>query len=129
MFLPHSHDKGALQPWEYIAAAADTYQVGQLLDVTNGQLSAISAAKKTTPAYVCMASKTVAAGEELPVQRVSKDVIYETHLSAEAAAAKAGTLLEISTGGLLADAAAAGTFEVVYLEGTAAGSVVRGRFQ
>lgn len=128
MFLPYSHENGALKPWEYIAAAAGTYQVGQLLDVTNGQLSAISAAKKTTPAYVCMASKTVAAGEELPVQRVSKDVIYETNLSAEAAAAKTGTLLEISTGGLLADAAAAGTFEVVYLEGTAAGSVVRGRF-
>ena len=128
MFLPYSHDNGALKPWEYIAAAAGTYQVGQLLDVTNGQLSAISAAKKTTPAYVCMANKTVAAGEELPVQRVSKDVIYETRLSAEAAAAKVGTMLEISTGGLLADAAAAGTFEVVYLEGTAAGSFVRGRF-
>ena len=129
MFLPHSHDKGALQPWEYIPAAAGTYQVGQLLDVTGGQLKAISAAKTTTPAYICMASKTVAAGEDLPVQRVCKDEIYETHLSAEAAAATIGTKLQVSAGGLMADAAATGTFEVVYLEGTAADSVVRGRFQ
>ena len=128
MFLPHSHDKGALQPWEYTEAAAGTYQVGQLLDVTGGKLTAISAVKTTTPAYVCMASKTVEAGEVLPVQRVAKDVIYETHLSAAAEAATVGTKLRISAGGLLADGGAAGTFEVVYIEGTAAGSVVRGRF-
>lgn len=128
MFLPYSHDKGTQQPWEYLPAAAGTYKVGQLLDVTGGKLTAIDAAKKTTPAYVCMASKTVAADENLPVQRVSKDDIYETHLSAEAAAATIGTKLEVSAGGLEADAAAAGTFEVTYIEGTAAGSVVRGRF-
>ena len=129
MFLPHSHDKGALQPWEYLPAAAGTYQVGQLLDVTGGKLTAISAAKTTTPAYVCMAKKTVEADEILPVQRIAKDVIYETHLSAEAEAATVGTKLRISAGGMKADAGAAGTFEVVYIEGTTEGAVVRGRFQ
>ena len=128
MFLPYSHDKVALQPWEYLPAAAGTYQIGQLLDVTAGKLTAIGAAKTTTPAYLCMASKTVANGDVLPVQRVSKDEIYETHLSAEAADAAIGTKLQVSKGGLEADAAAAGTFEVSYIEGTAAGSVVRGRF-
>lgn len=127
MFVPYSHDKGAQQPWEYLPAAAGTYQVGQLLDVTGGKLTAIAAAKNTTPAYVCMASKTVEAGESLPVQRVSKDIIYETHLSTEAAAT-IGTMLQVSAGGLLADGAASGTFEVTYIEGTAKGSVVRGRF-
>lgn len=128
MFLPHSHDKGMNQPWEEMSAAAGTYKVGQLLDVTGGKLTAIAEAKTTTPAYLCMASKTVADGELIPVQRVAKDVVYETKLSAEAAAATVGTKLQVSAGGLEADAAAAGTFEVTYIEGTAAGSVVRGRF-
>lgn len=128
MFVPHSYDNGALQPWEYIPAAEGTYQVGQLLDVADGKLAAIDAAKTTTPSYVCMANKTVEDGEVLPVLRVSKDVIYETNLSAEAAAATVGTKLQVSAGGLEADGAAAGTFEVVSIEGTEAGSAVRGRF-
>ncbi len=128
MFLPYSHDKGALQPWEYLEAAASTYEIGQLLDVSGGKLTAITEAKTTTPAYVCMAKRTVEEGQTLPVQRVCKDVIYETKLSAAAASATVGTKLQVSKGGLLADGAAAGTFEVVYIEGTAADSVVRGRF-
>ena len=128
MFVPYSHDKGVQQPWEYLSAAAGAYQVGQLLDVTGGKLVAIDAAKTTTPSYVCMAKKTVENAELLPVQRICKDVIYETHLSAEAAAATVGTKLQVSAGGLEADGAAAGTFEVVSIEGTEAGSAVRGRF-
>ena len=128
MFVPHSYDKGALQPWEYIEAAAGSYEIGQLLDVTGGKLTAIAAAKTTTPQYVCMAKKTVEAGGLLHVQRICKDVIYETTLSAAAEAAVVGTKLQVSAGGKQADSAAAGTFEVVYIEATAAGSVVRGRF-
>ena len=127
-FKPHQNDN-VLQPWEYFPAAAGTYEVGQMLQLSNGQLAALSAATKTTPPYVCMARATVAAGEELPVIRVQKDMIFETQLSAEAASAKIGTLLEVSADGLTADAAEAGTFEVVFLEATAAGSIVRGRFQ
>jgi hypothetical protein len=59
---------------------------------------------------------------------VADDAVYQTRLSAEAAAAAPGTKLEVSAGGLLADAAATGTFEVVHLEGTAADSIVYGRF-
>lgn len=128
MFVPYSHDKGALQPWEYLEAAAGSYEVGQLLNVSGGKLTALSAATTTTPAYVCMAKRTVEAGETLPVQRVSRDVIYETTLSAAAESAAVGTKLRISAGGLQADGGAAGTFEVVAIDGTAAGSMVRGRF-
>ena len=127
-FLPHQSDNG-LQPWEYLPAAAGSYKVGQLLNVTDGKLAAISAVSKTTPPYLCMAEKTVAADELLPVLRVTNDVIFETQLSAEAAAAKIGSLLEVSAGGLEADAAAAGTFEVVFIDGTAVGDTVRGRFK
>lgn len=128
MFRPHTSNNGAVLPFEYLPAAAGSYEAGELLNVSGGKLVKISAACKTTPAYLCMGKHTVAEGEDLPVTRVSDDVIYETELSAEAAEAKIGTKLEVSVGGLTADAAAAGTFEVVFLEGTAIGSVVRGRF-
>lgn len=128
MFRPHMSNNGAVLPFEYLPAAAGSYEAGQLLNVTGGKLTAIGAACKTTPAYLCMGKHTVADGENLPVTRVSDDMIYETELGAEAADATVGTKLEVSAGGLTADAAAAGTFEVVFLEDTAAGSVVRGRF-
>lgn len=128
MFIPHSYDKGALQPWEYLPAAAGSYHIGMALNVNAGQLTAITAPSKTSPAYICMAEKIAKAGDLLPVQRVNKDVIHETTLSAEAASATIGSKLQVSAGGMQADAAAEGTFEVVYIEGTAAGSIVRGRF-
>ena len=126
-FKPHQNDN-VLQPWEYYPAAAGTYEVGQMLQMSNGQLAALTAATKTTPPYVCMARTTVAAGEVLPVIRVQKDMIFETQLSAEAASAAVGSMLEVTAGGLEVDAAASGTFEAVFIEDTAAGSTVRGRF-
>ncbi len=128
MFRPYSHDNG-LQPWEYLEAAAGTYKSGQALQVTNGHLAPVTEALQTTPAYICMADVTVDAGKELPVIRVTDKVVFETALSAAAAGAKVGSLLEVSAGGLAVDATAAGTFDVNYIEGTEAGSVVRGRFK
>lgn len=128
MFYPKNM-RGALQGWEHLPAAAGTYKAGQLLNVADGALAPIGAACKTTPGYLCMADMTVAAGENLPVQRVTKDTVFVTQLSAEAADAVIGSKLEVSAGGLQADGAAEGTFEVVYIEGTAAGSEVHGRFQ
>lgn len=128
MFLPHKSDNG-LQPFEYYPAAAGTYEIGQLLNVADGKLAAITEASKTTPAYVSMGQGTLTAGEVLPVIRVNHEIIFETTLSAEAAAAKLGSLLEVSAGGKQVDATAAGTFEVVYIDGTAANSIVHGRFK
>lgn len=128
MFRPHSSIHGAVLPFEYLPAAAGEYEAGQLLNVEGGKLVAITAVCKTTPPYLCMGKVTVADGENLPVTRVTADAIYETELSAEAQGAVVGTKLEISAGGLMADGAAAGTFEVVSMEGTAEGSTVRGRF-
>ena len=67
-------------------------------------------------------------GGMLPVTRISHTVTYETQLSAAAEGAAEGSKLEVSAGGLQVDAAAAGTFEVTYIDGTTAGSMVRGRF-
>lgn len=128
MFSPHKTDNGAVLPWEYMPAAAGTYQAGQLLNAKNGKLTPVSAASTTTPGYLCMANITVTDGDTVPVTRIQHTAIYETQLSAEAADAAAGTKLQVSAGGLQVDAAAAGSFEVTYIEGTAAGSMVRGRF-
>lgn len=129
MFLPHKSDTGTLQPWEYLSAAAGTYVVGQLLNVADGKLTAVSDASTTTPPYLCMANITVTDDQLVPVTRVSKNYIYETRLSAAAAAAKVGTMLQVSAGGLMADAAASGSFEVSYIEATGEGSAVQGRFK
>ena len=126
-FKPHQNDNG-LQPWEEFPAAAGTYVVGQALKVTGGQVAAITAATTTTPPYICMANATVAAGELLPVIRVQKDMIFETELGAAAEAAAIGSKLQVAGGGLVVNASATGTFELVALEGTEAGAIVRGRF-
>lgn len=129
MFTIYSHDTGARQPWEYLPAAAGTYKAGQALSVSNGSVAPIAAALKTTPPYICQADVTVTEGQCVPVIRVANNAIYETTLSADTATAKTGALLEVSAGGLAVDGAAAGTFEVVSVENTTAGSVVTGRFK
>lgn len=128
MFSPHKTDTGAVHPWEYMPAAAGTYQAGQLLNAVSGSLTPVSKASTTTPGYLCMANITVTAGQLVPVTRIQHTAIYETQLSAEAASAAEGTRLQVSAGGMQVDAAAAGSFEVTYIEDTAAGSMVRGRF-
>ena len=129
MFHPHTTDTGAVQPWEYMPAAAGTYQAGQLLNAADGSLTPVSAASTTTPGYLCMANITVTGSELVPVTRIQRTAIYETQLSAEAADAAEGVKLQVSAGGLQVDAGATGSFEVTYIEDTAAGSMVRGRFQ
>ena len=135
MFIPIKTNDGAMTPFEYMEAAAGTYQVGQLLGVTGGKLSAITGDQTTTPPYVCMQSGTVTAGEPLAVARVGEKYIFETELAAAADGLTVGAKAQVAGGGLKAkyvtgtsDAAVPGTFEVVSLDGTAAGSKVRGRF-
>ena len=127
MFIPKNIN-GTMQPWEYYPAAAGTYKAGQLVNATGGKIQPVTAASKTTPGYVCMADITVEDGGLVPVARIQKDAVYVTELSAEAAAAAIGSMLEVSAGGLAVDAAAAGTFEVTYVAATAAGSEIHGRF-
>lgn len=128
MFLRVKSDTGAANPWEYHDAAAGDYKVGQLLNMSEGKLTAISGAYTGVPAYICMAERTVVDGEALPVVRVNHTDIYETTLSAAAPEAKEGDKLEVSDGGLEADDTAAGAFELCAILGTEAGGIVRGRF-
>ena len=127
MFGLHMSDTSSVQPWEYVPAAAGEYKAGQLLKMDSGMAAAITAALATTPPYLCMADIKVAAGDELPVVRVSRNYIYDTVLSADAATAAVGGMLQVAAGGLKA-APGAGTFEIVQVGGTKAGDAVRGRF-
>lgn len=127
-FLPHQSDNG-LQPWEYYPAAAGEYKVGQMVNLTDGKLAPIAGASTTTPQFLCMASVALTEGQNLPVMRVTHDMVFESQLSAEAADAKIGSKLQVSAGGLQVDAAATGTFCLTSIEDTAAGATVYGRFQ
>ena len=106
---------------------------GQLLavDATTGYLEPIAADLVTTPPYLCMADiKVETAGTPIPVTRVSKDHIYETTLAEATSTAVVGMKLQVESGGLTVSkpASGSGTFEVVSLDGTAAGDAVRGRW-
>ena len=129
MFLPVKSDTGAAIPWEYIPAKAGDYQPGQLLDTTGGMVTAIAAAQAAQPPYLCMGKVTVGAdGDILPVTRIQHNYIYEATLGADAGNLAVGDKLGISAGGLDLDPSAAGVFEVVGVDETTKGSVVRGRW-
>ena len=125
-FIPVKSDNGAVLPWEYMPAAAAAYKAGQLLDVADGKVKATSGGT-TTPPYLCMADVTAAEGEPIPVTRVSRECIYESELNAEMASAAPGVKASVATDGVSV-ASAAGTFELVSVEGTKAGDRVRGRW-
>lgn len=133
MFLPVKSDTGAVLPWEYLEAGAETYQAGQLLAISDGKLAKVTTLTEV-PAYLCMANKTVAAEDEgttnalLPVTRIQEGAIYETTLSAAAEGAKPGVKAQIAEGGLETDGTEGGAFELVQVFGTAKGDTVRGRW-
>lgn len=127
MFHPQ-YFGGNLRSWEYFPAAAGTYKNGQLLNVADGLLVPVEEASTAIPPYLCQCDRTVKEGDVIPVVRVSTDAIYHTTLSAEAADAKIGSMLQITAGGEQVDASAEGSFEVVGIEDTAEGSAVYGRF-
>lgn len=91
----------------------------------SGQLAA-----SATPKYICLrAGAAVAAGTVIPVLRIERGMKFEACLDA-ATAFKPGQVAQITADGLLVDAdgSTSGVFQIVELEGTAAGSHVRGYF-
>lgn len=127
MFTPYTRDTGKLQPWEHLPAAAGNFQIGQALTVSDGVLAGMSGTER--PDYISMYQGTTTQDQIIPVIRVTERLVFETALTAEAASAKLGSKLQVSAGGLGVDGGAEGAFHVSYIDGTAAGSVVRGRFK
>ena len=128
-FKLHSVDGGRVPGVEYLPCSAITPKVGMALTQTGGNLAL--ATGTTAPSYISMCEKDSActAGDIIPVIRVLPDTIFETTFSASAASIKLGSKVTLASDGLRVTATTeSGVAEVVYMEGTAAGSVCRVRF-
>ena len=128
-FLFHTIDGRLVPGTEYLACGAITPEVGLALYVNNGKLAV--AAGTTKPTYICLRHEdaAVAAGTVIPVARVLPDTVFETTASASLASVNVGAKVTVSSDGLqVTGTTEGGTAEIVSMDGTAAGSVVRVRF-
>ena len=128
-FKIYSTDDNRVPGIEYLPAGAITPKVGMALTQTDGKLAVASGT--TAPAYISMCEKENAckAGDIIPVIRVGKDMILETTVAAAATGIKLCDKVTLHTDGLQVTATtASGVAEIVYMDGTASGSMCRVRF-
>lgn len=130
-FKVHSTDDGRVPGIEYLPCGAITPKVGMAL-VQNSAGNLAIATGTTAPTYISMCEKDSActAGDIIPVIRVSKDMVFETTFSAAATSIKLGSkvTLHASDGMSVTATTTDGVAEVVYMDGTASGSMCRVRF-
>ena len=130
MFLLHSTDDGRIPSIEYLPCGAITPKVGMALTQSSGNLAI--ATGTTKPTYISMVDKAAAcmAGDIIPVFRIDPDMIFETSFSASASDIKLGqkVTLHASSGAQVTATTTSGVAEVVYMDGTASGSMCRVRF-
>lgn len=135
-FKIYSTDDNRVPGIEYLPASAITPKVGMALTQTTGQLTQTTgqlalATGATAPTYISMCEKDgeCTAGDIIPVIRVGKDMILETTFAAAATSIKLGDKVTLHTDGLqVTDTTTNGVAEVVYMDGTASGSMCRVRF-
>lgn len=128
-FKIHSMDGGRVPGIEYLPAGAITPKVGLALVQTNGQLALATGANAPTYISMCEKDRACTAGEIIPVIRVGKDMILETTFAAAATSVKLGSKVTLHTDGLQVTATTtSGVAEIVYMDGTASGSMCRVRF-
>lgn len=128
-FKIYSTDDNRVPGIEYLPASAITPKVGMALTQTTGQLALATGA--TAPTYISMCEKDgeCTAGDIIPVIRVNHDMIFETEFSAAADSVKLGSKVTLNTDALKVTATTtSGVAEVVYMDGTASGSMCRVRF-
>lgn len=129
-FKIHKIDDGRIPGIEYLPCGAITPKVGMALVQSAGNLAI--ATGTTAPTYISMCEKdsACAAGDIIPVIRVSKDMVFETTFSAAATSVKLGNkvTLHASDGMSVTATTTDGVAEVVYMGGTASGSMCRVRF-
>ncbi len=128
-FKIHKIDDNRVSGIEYLPCAAITPKVGMALCQNGGNLAIASGT--TAPTYISMCEKDSActAGDVIPVIRVNKDMVFETTFSAAATSIKLGNKVTINTDGMQVTATTTdGIAEVVYMDGTASGSMCRVRF-
>ena len=129
-FVPYSTEEGRVQPWEYLPCSAITPKIGMALVQSSGNLAI--ATGTTKPTYICMTERAsaVSAGDIIPVIRVDHDIVFETEFSASASSIKLGdkVTLHASDGMSVTATTSSGVAEIVYMDGTASGSMCRVRF-
>lgn len=128
-FLIHTIDGRLVPGHEYHSAGAITPKVGLALTESNGNLAVASGAVK--PLYISMRHEdaAVTAGTVIPVIRVLPDTVFETTASVSMASINVGDKVTLSADGLQVTATKEnGVAEIVSMDGTTAGSVVRVRF-
>ncbi len=128
-FKIYSIDDNRVPGIEYLPASAITPKVGMALTQSGGQLALASGT--TAPTYLSMCEKDSActAGDIIPVIRVNRDMIFETTFAAAATSIKLGDKVTLHTDGEQVTATTTnGVAEVVYMDGTASGSMCRVRF-
>lgn len=128
-FLIHSTDDHRTPHAESKPCSAITPKVGMVMTMTGGKL--VAATGTTKPTYLCITQRESActAGEEIDVLRIQPDMVLETSFSAAATAVNIGDKVTVSTDGTQVTATTTnGTAEVVYMDGTDAGSMCRVRF-
>lgn len=128
-FILHSADDNRIPGIEYLPCSAIQPVIGMALTQTSGNLALATGTTKPTYISVHKADATKTAGDIVPVIRVSSDMIFETEFSASASDIKLGDKVTIASDGLRVTATkTSGVAEVVYMEGTASGSMCRVRF-
>ena len=128
-FKIHSMDGGRVPGIEYLPAGAITPKLGMALVQTNGQLALATGANAPTYISMCEKDRACTAGEIIPVIRVGKHIILETTFAAAATSVKLGSKVTLHTDGLQVTATTtSGVAEIVYMDGTASGSMCRVRF-
>lgn len=128
-FLIHSVDDGHVLSIEYLPCSAITPKIGMALTQTAGNLALATATTAPTYISVCERETACTAGDIIPVVRVSDDTVFETTFAAAATTIKPGDKVTLHTDGLQVTATTtAGVAEIVYMNGTASGSMCRVRF-
>lgn len=128
-FIPHKIGSTEQTAFEYIDAAAATYQIGEALAFNAAGLLALCGAT-VKPQYIAMKNVTLAENGRLCVTPVRPDIVYETHNQAAFTSVKKGSRVTLHTDGMRVTATTAGGVATVLdFEGTAAGRVVHVCFE
>lgn len=126
-FMIHSTDDHRVPVLEYLPCAENSVQAGTLMTILNGKLMGAGGAMK--PTYLCVAQRdSIAEDETIPVVRILPDMTLETTLTGNVEGITLGSKVTCSTGGAgISGVSDSGVIEVVYAEGSTAGSVCRVR--
>lgn len=130
MFVQVKTDDGHVAPYEQFPCSAITPKRGMAMILSSGKLAIATGTAE--PEFICVEehSAAVSAGDMVTVVRVDPQTEYETTLSAAGGSLKLGdkVTLHASSGLQVTATTTNGVAEIVYMDGTASGDMVRVRF-